>query len=62
MEEINQKINDKFSKLFSTKKDGKYFHPFFQDILKVMKYKKNLFTVQPKHKFPVNKNDFENRK
>ena len=40
MEEINNKINFLFSKLFAIKKEGKYVHPFFNDILRVIKFKK----------------------
>ena len=62
MEELKNKINYLFSKLFSNKKDGKYVHPFFTDILRVIKYKKNIFTVLSKYKFPYNKEDMENIK
>ena len=62
MEEINNKINFLFSKLFATKKDGKYVHPFFNDILRVIKFKKNIFTINPKYKFNFNKEDMVMRK
>ena len=62
MEEINNKINFLFSKLFATKKDGKYVHPFFNDILRVIKFKKNIFTINPKYKFKFNKEDMVIRK
>ena len=62
MEELKNKINYLFSKLFSNKKDGKYVHPFFTDVLRVIKFKKNIFTILSKYKFPYNKEDMEIRK
>lgn len=62
MEEIKNKINHLFSMLLSNKKEGKYLHPFYSDLLRVIKYKKYIFYNQPKYKFNFDKNDLENRK
>ena len=62
MEEIKNKINYIFSKLIATKKEGKYVHPFFLDILRVMKYKKYVFNINPKYKFNFDKDDMALRK
>lgn len=40
MEDISNKINELFLELFKTKKEGKYVHPFFLDLEKVIKHKK----------------------
>ena len=62
MEEIKNKINYIFSKLIATKKEGKYVHPFFLDILRVMRYKKYVFNINPKYKFNFDKDDMTLRK
>jgi hypothetical protein len=62
MEEIKNKINYLFSKLTATKKEGKYVHPFFFDILKVIKYKKRVFNVNSKYTFNFQKEDLVLRK
>lgn len=62
MEEIKNKINYIFSKLIATKKDGKYVHPFFFDILKVIKYKKRIFDANTKNIFNFQKEDLLLRK
>lgn len=42
MEQINNKINELFLELFKTKSNGKYVHPFFLDLERVIKSKKKL--------------------
>ena len=60
MEEIKDKINYLFSKLTSAKIDNKYVHPFFTDILQVIKYKKKIFSIDQK---PLSlKTEFDNKK